>query len=42
MITNEYLQYFMYAILLYLAYRIVANGIDLKRLKKIKTDLINS
>ena len=42
MITNQNMQYFMYAVMVFLAYKIVANGIDLKRLKNIKTDLINS
>lgn len=42
MIKNEYIQYGIYFIMLFLAYRIVANGLELSRLKKIKLELINS
>ena len=42
MITNEYIQYFLYAIAVYIAYRIVANTVELSRLQKIKGNLINN
>ena len=42
MITNEYVQYFLYAIAVYLAYRIVSNTVELNRVKKISQNLINN
>lgn len=41
MITNEYIQYGAYFILLILVYRIFTNGLELNNLKNIKEDLVN-
>ena len=41
MITNEYIQYGTYVILLFLVYRIFNNGLELNNLKNIKEDLVN-
>jgi len=41
MITNEYIQYGVYFIMVVLIYRIIANGVELSNLEAIKQELIN-